>query len=877
MKRLYTLLMTILLTGSALAQAPQKMSYQAVVRDAQDSLLTNQKISIQISLMQGWVTGKEVYVETQIITTNDNGLFSIEIGTGTVVSGSLTDIDWSDGPYFIKIETDPTGGTTYTITGTSQLLSVPYALHANTADSFSGGVVMEETDPVFSSSIAAGITATDTAYWSNQQNIILPVDRGGTGSTGLTGYVKANGTLVMSAGSTIPSTDVTGLITKVNGSLPDVTGNVTVLMGNVTTGTLAARPGIVGTNGDIYLVSGDGDPNNDGRTFISDAISWNEVTTNQAATDARYLQLAGGTLSGDVVVPTTKKITLTDAPISTTDAANKGYVDTQVGAVVADQIVDATTIIAPSQNAVFDALALKAPIASPTFTGTPAAPTPTIGTNTTQVATTAFVAAAVLQPGTATGQMNYWNSTTSTWVKLDPPTEDASLRFKSGLLVWVENTAPTASITYSASSPYKNGDAAVTITATFNESILDSPIPTIAIVGVGISSVSATNMTKTSTTVYTYTYTVPTGDGTATVTLGTGTDAAGNVVTSTPTSGATFTVDNTAPTASITYSASSPHKNGDAAVTITATFNESILDSPIPTIAIVGVGISSVSATNMTKTSTTVYTYTYTVPTGDGTATVTLGTGTDAAGNVVTSTPTSGATFTVDNTAPSITSTAKGKNFLKDSFSGLEAGQTVYTITASDAVGVDSYAISGVDAPLLSVNASTGVVTLNASPNASTARSYSFTVTATDAAGNTSAATTVKFAIIIIVLGVPIMDVDEIAPVITSATTGTNLVENAGAGQIVYTITASDVVGVDSYAISGVDASLLSVNASTGVVTLTANPDYETKSSYTFTVTATDAAGNTSAATTVTFSITDVLEIGQPYQPKRRAVYDQNN
>ena len=62
MKRLYTLLMTILLTGSALAQAPQKMSYQAVVRDAQDSLLTNQKISIQISLMQGWVTGKEVYV-----------------------------------------------------------------------------------------------------------------------------------------------------------------------------------------------------------------------------------------------------------------------------------------------------------------------------------------------------------------------------------------------------------------------------------------------------------------------------------------------------------------------------------------------------------------------------------------------------------------------------------------------------------------------------------------------------------------------------------------------------------------------------------------------------------------------------------------------
>jgi uncharacterized protein (TIGR02145 family) len=213
-------------------------------------------------------------------------------------------------------------------------------------------------------------TVTANAFSGTWEGNTLPVDKGGTGATNLTGYVKANGTLVMSAGSTIPSTDVTGLITKVNGSLPDVTGNVTVLIGNVTTGTLADIPGIVGTNGDIYLVSGDGAPNNDGRTFISDGAAWKEVTTNQAATDARYLQLAGGTLSGDVVVPTNKKITLTDAPNSTTDAANKGYVDTQVAAVVADQIVDATTTVAPSQNAVFDALILKAPIASPTFTGT---------------------------------------------------------------------------------------------------------------------------------------------------------------------------------------------------------------------------------------------------------------------------------------------------------------------------------------------------------------------------------------------------------------------------------------------------------------------------------------------------------------------------
>ena len=98
---------------------------------------------------------------------------------------------------------------------------------------------------------------------------------------------------------------------------------------------------------------------------------------------------------------------------------------------------------------------------------------------------------------------------------------------------------------------------------------------------------------------------------------------------------------------------------------------------------------------------------------------------------------------------------------------------------------------------------------------------------------------------------------DTTAPIITSETTGTNLDENSGAGQTVYTITASDDSGIASYGIGGTDVSLLSVVITTGDVTLNADPDYETKSSYSFTVTATDNAGNTSASTTVTFSITD--------------------
>jgi len=139
MKKIYSIIVGVLLTASVFAQAPEKMSYQAVVRDGSNNLVSSTSVGMQISILQGLPTGTAVYVETQTPTSNANGLVSVEIGAGTVVSGTFSTIDWSNGPYFIKTETDPTGGTSYTITGTSQLLSVPYALHAATADSVVGG------------------------------------------------------------------------------------------------------------------------------------------------------------------------------------------------------------------------------------------------------------------------------------------------------------------------------------------------------------------------------------------------------------------------------------------------------------------------------------------------------------------------------------------------------------------------------------------------------------------------------------------------------------------------------------------------------------------------------------------------------------------
>ena len=139
MKLTITIIAVVILTANVFAQTPGKMSYQSVIRDAGDNLVTNQQIGMQITIFQDSVSGTVVYVETQTITTNANGLVSIEIGTGTT-SYDFSSIDWANGPYFIQTETDPAGDTNYTITGTSQLLSVPYAFYAKTAETLTGGV-----------------------------------------------------------------------------------------------------------------------------------------------------------------------------------------------------------------------------------------------------------------------------------------------------------------------------------------------------------------------------------------------------------------------------------------------------------------------------------------------------------------------------------------------------------------------------------------------------------------------------------------------------------------------------------------------------------------------------------------------------------------
>lgn len=130
MKKVFAFLTALVLTISVFAQTPQKMSYQAVIRDASNNLVSNQVIGIKVSILEGSASGTVVYTETQTPTSNYNGLVSIEIGGGT----GFDAIDWGNGTYFLECETDPTGGSNYTISGVSQLLSVPYAFHCSTAE-----------------------------------------------------------------------------------------------------------------------------------------------------------------------------------------------------------------------------------------------------------------------------------------------------------------------------------------------------------------------------------------------------------------------------------------------------------------------------------------------------------------------------------------------------------------------------------------------------------------------------------------------------------------------------------------------------------------------------------------------------------------------
>jgi hypothetical protein len=177
-------------TIASFAQRQDFMSYQAVIRNTANKLVVNQTVGLQISILQGSVSGTAVYVERHTIMSNENGLVTLEIGGGNSVTGSYSTINWASGTYFIKTETDPTGGTSYTISGTSQLMSVPYALYANTSgSSISGPPGVQRATGSTGPQGAQGLTGSTGA--TGPQGALGPI--GATGPKGDQGMIGLTG------------------------------------------------------------------------------------------------------------------------------------------------------------------------------------------------------------------------------------------------------------------------------------------------------------------------------------------------------------------------------------------------------------------------------------------------------------------------------------------------------------------------------------------------------------------------------------------------------------------------------------------------------------------------------------------------------------
>lgn len=284
MKQIYILVAATFITLVSLAQTPEKMSYQAVVRNASNELVASSSIGVRISIIQGSVSGAEIYAETQTPTSNTNGLISLEIGNGTIVSGDFSSIDWSNGPYFVKTEIDPTGGMNYTITGTTQLLSVPYAMYSKTAENVINDMVDDaDADPlneiqtlsqtgnnITLSKGGGSVTITDKdthlseaqvdAYVANNGYLTSEVD--GSITNELQKLTQSGNTITLSnGGGSVTLTDTDTHLTEAevdnfvaNNGYPTAVENLKIIQG-----TISPAGAILGGSGFSVVKNGTGD------------------------------------------------------------------------------------------------------------------------------------------------------------------------------------------------------------------------------------------------------------------------------------------------------------------------------------------------------------------------------------------------------------------------------------------------------------------------------------------------------------------------------------------------------------------------------------------------------------------------------------------
>ncbi|MFN0048663.1 MAG: beta strand repeat-containing protein, partial [Cytophagales bacterium] len=254
----------------ASAQVPNKISYQAVVRNTNGTVVSNTGVGIRISVLQNSQTGNIVYAETQVRQTNLYGLFNLIIGDGNIVSGNINSIDWSTGVYFLKSEIDPAGGSNYVFISTTQLLSVPYALYAKTAGNAGSnytagsGISISGTNQIVNTSTNIPITLKDggivTVSGAYPNFTISGAATSGVNYTAGTGIVISGANVVVNSAPNIPvsltgigNVAITGTNNNftINGQNLVAGSNITISGNAISAATPTSTPftSIVGING----------------------------------------------------------------------------------------------------------------------------------------------------------------------------------------------------------------------------------------------------------------------------------------------------------------------------------------------------------------------------------------------------------------------------------------------------------------------------------------------------------------------------------------------------------------------------------------------------------------------------------------------------
>jgi uncharacterized protein (TIGR02145 family) len=237
------ILMLLIFPILGISQAPTKINFQSVLRNTNGEVVSNSAVSLRISILSGTINGSAVYIETHAKTTDAGGLMSLQIGGGTVLSGVFGDINWGSSAHFIKLEADFSGGNSYVLLGTQELMSVPYALYASKTDTS----VLNLT-----SRFSTKLSGTDTASLSARINAKAPINNptftGTVGGISKTMVGLGNVDNTSDAGKPISTATQTALDLKAPFNNPTFTGTVggisktMVGLGNVDNTSDAGKP-----------------------------------------------------------------------------------------------------------------------------------------------------------------------------------------------------------------------------------------------------------------------------------------------------------------------------------------------------------------------------------------------------------------------------------------------------------------------------------------------------------------------------------------------------------------------------------------------------------------------------------------------------------